>query len=620
MCGFFQVFHRNLPLDRARFESALDTMRHRGPDHTGTSFHTIAMDSGERVEVAGGHQRLSILDLDERSNQPFRRDGRCLLYNGEIYNFRELKAEMFDSTTPFTTTGDTEVLFNGLHRHGLRFLDRANGMWAFSHLDDATGRVTLARDRYGKKPLFYYQDAGRLCLSSTLQAIHHYLGRPQRLRDELVDSYLRFGVLYPPAGHETHLEDIRQVPPGGALEFDLRTWRGRETTWFTIAEEVKRPTPGDDELPALLHDAVVSRLVSDRKVGLLLSGGVDSTLVLSVICAAGLQDQVHCFIGDTGKSDDADYARQCVDALGIQANVVALDYGGDAFARVLKMCRHQEKPFPFLGSSMAMSEMYEHIAEQDVRVVLDGTGGDEIFGGYWDRYFPVAVREALATRDTAWLRDCLNHTPRAGALMWQSLRNGLFHNSVVDFEPRNLGKRWSPAAVSLGLHRRTAVSTDPFAFPPRRFLDALVLDASPGGRLGEWIWHNDRNAMMSGIENRSPILDYRLVRFMASGYAGKFHRQWNKHQLRKAFDAFKPLPTQWRQSKQGFRWDRKAFIRGNRDSILELIEASSYLASRYNTRKFVEGARKHRNMLFSGLTTRLLCIAGIEAELGPAAS
>mgnify|MGYP003331461258 CR=1 FL=1 len=139
--------------------------------------------------------------------------------------------------------------------------------------------------------------------------------------------------MFPGADERTHIEGLSQIPAGHSLEFDLNSWQMRLHSFFNIAEMVRSRVPKEEELPAILRDAVTARLVSDRKVGLLLSGGVDSTLVLSTMHALGLQDQVHCFIGETGRSDDAEYAKKCVAQLGIEATVVNLDYGRDTFAR-----------------------------------------------------------------------------------------------------------------------------------------------------------------------------------------------------------------------------------------------------------------------------------------------
>lgn len=613
MCGILQVFSRRQAVDRARFEKALALIKHRGPDHTGTHYHEQGLDAGggERVWVASGHQRLSILDLCERSHQPFRRDGHCLVFNGEVYNFRDLAPGLEAKGSQFTTSGDTEVLFEGLRHEGLDFLKRCNGMWGFTFLDEVGAKALVSRDRHGKKPVFYYADDDQIIISSMVSPIYALLGRPPRIRDEMIDAYLADGVMFPPQGGDSHFEDLRQVPPGHSLEIDLKSWSLNNKAYFDVADEPARRVPEPEELPVILRDAVVSRLVADRKVGLLLSGGIDSTLVLSVIHSEGLQDQVRCYIGDTGRSKDAEYARQCVEQLGIDATDVRLGYGNDAFDRYLRVCHHQEKPFPFLGSSLAMSEMYERIALDDVRVVLDGTGGDEQFGGYWDRLYPAALRQAFLSGEFGWLWSSLRQAPKPIKRIKQAARSRLWHCAW-----RRFRQRVSPAGIALGFNQAKPGLADPLAIPLSNMTDAMVRDAGPGGRLGEWIWHNDRNAMMAGIENRSPILDYRLLEFMGTGYDKKFVNGWNKHELRKVFDAFTPLPTQWRREKQGFRWSGREFLRQNRDSILDMIRSSDYLGSRYNTARYVDLASNNSRVLTGPLTPRLLSIAGVEAAIG----
>jgi asparagine synthase (glutamine-hydrolysing) len=618
MCGFFQVFARARKVDRERFEEALRSMKHRGPDATGAHHHLDPMsdDDGNPVYVSSGHQRLSILDLDPRSNQPFLRGRQSLIFNGEIYNFRELRCGLPEHLGPLCTTGDTEVLFQGLRWKGDTFLQDANGMWAFSYLDESVRAVLAGRDRHGKKPLFFFSDESHLILSSTALAIHRYLGMKPQLETDFENRYLVHGSAFPGGGDQTHWKNIRQVPAGHILRFDIASWKLGIERYFDLRKAALSPAPHDGDLAELFGDAVRARLVSDRKVGLLLSGGADSTLILSALHAMGLQDQVHCFIGETGRSEDAAYAKKCVEHLGIEASVVDLGYGKDTLSRVMRMCLHHEKPFPFLGSSIAMAEMYERVAEHDVRVVLDGTGGDEIFGGYWERYYPAAVGDAISSGDVDWLEESWKYAEGEKRLITQGALRRLTAGILGMRRFKPLQKRFSPASFTLGLHQAHVSSLDPLAGFRGTFEETVLRDVAPGGQLGEWIWHNDRNSMMSGVEGRSPLLDYRLIPFVGNGYGMKFRRQWNKYQLRRLFDALTPLPTQWRQQKQGFRWNGKAFLRENQNEILDRIAGSSYLNSRYDIKKYAIRAKKYERFMLSGVTLRLLCLAGLDAELG----
>jgi asparagine synthase (glutamine-hydrolysing) len=594
-------------------------LRHRGPDGRGEYLFS----AGPAPSLSGfvGHTRLSILDPGQRSAQPFRRGARTLAYNGEIYNFRALRLELAAKGHAFATDGDTEVLMALLAEGGTEALNQANGMWAFCLLDEARHRLTAARDRYGKKPLFYYADAHRICLASEIRPIMVYLDRAPELCRTDMDSYLRDGWLYPNAEGATHIQGIRQVMAGAALSVDLATWELSEQPYHSLEAYCRSHPPVQQELGAQLQDAVLSRLVADRKVGLLLSGGVDSSLILSILAAQGLTDQVTCFTGDAGKSADATYARQCIEQLGITAVNIPLDYGTSGMDAFLEVCRHQEKPFPFIGNALAMPQLYAQIAEHDVPVVLDGTGGDELFAGYWDRYYRFALRQAVAEGDQAWVAQSIAanaDNPQLLAMAQQVLHAPSTRLAPAAEPPAGLVRATEdPSDLDSFVQPEVlrARRVDPLPLFHGTLAQALVTDAARG-RLHEWLWQNDRNAMAYGIENRSPLLDYRLAGFLQSDYRRKFVGPWNKHELRSAFAQFVPLPTQWRRDKQGFRWVYHRFLQSNRVQVLELVASSRLLPQRVDVKRMLDAARRHDDYLECGLLQRMLCVAGLEQTMG----
>ena len=612
MCGYLFALSANGPIDRARFEKAFASIAHRGPDHSATRYetHRVKTADGPREIHAGfGHHRLSILDLDKRSNQPYAKGRQVLLYNGEIYNFAELRGDVAFRGINWETSGDTELVYETERRGARQVFDRFNGFWSTLFFDPETSLLHLSRDRYGKKPLFWYLGDRLLCVASTIRSIIEFVGERPRFEPEMLRSFIAHGALFPNDGEDTHFSNIRQVPPRARVTFDIAAWSMSWQPYFSFSDRMSR---GD--LVDVFKDAVRLRLVSDRKVGLLLSGGVDSTAVLSALHAQQLHQNIHCFIGEAGRSEDAQYARRCADQLGIEATVIELGYSADAFQRFKKMCRHFEKPFPILGNSMAMSEMYERIAEHNVPVVIDGTGGDEIFGGYWDRQYPFAVREAWRKGDRQWLWLAARRAgkPFRRAIGADTLSRALKSAMLaLPFVKHKSGmvKDYCAAEVL------SAKPLDPLAEDKLSFTMALIADVQRG-RLGEWIWHNDRNSMMASIENRSPLLDYRLSAWLESGYSSKLAGEWNKYELRSIFDALVPLPTQWRVEKQGFRWAGGRFYRENVESIVELIDASNSLRGFMNVDDFCNAVRKTKDFAGSRLGQRALCVAGIEAELG----
>lgn len=615
MCGFFQVISRQGTPDQARFAQALDSIQHRGPDDFGIEAYN--WENHQPLHALSGHRRLAIIDLNPRSKQPFGNPEQSILFNGEIYNFADLRPELEAFGSTFHTSGDTEVLYQGLKHQGTPFLDKCNGMWAFTLLNTRQDTLIASRDRYGKKPLFFYQDADTLCFSSTIRSIQIYLQQPLQLSQVAKQKFLTYGTMFPSGSRDTHFDTIQQVEPGSSIQFDLNTWTSQKTVYFDPSKPRETDLSDPDQLADYLRVAVSSRLVADRPVALLLSGGIDSSLILSVLCAMGLQDSVHIYMGDTGRSDDHHYAEKCVQQLGVTAKTIKLDYGERSFERFLAICRHHEKCFLFNGNALAMPEMYESISNDGIPVVLDGTGGDEFFGGYWNRQFAFAVREEASKHKRTWVDTLKQENGKA---------NGVHKFIKSARRPAALTNWWNEMQPRLSVARHRYVKSsirelcqidpsDPLTHQHDDFTKALVTDISPGGRLGEWVWHNDRNAMMSSVENRSPLLDFRLHSYLFSGYTKKFVGKYNKHELREIFDKFNALPTQWRWQKQGFRWDGKNFIRQNQDQIRDLIAASTWLEDSINLKQFADRSKKSPSMLRTTLAKRMLTIAGLEESM-----
>jgi asparagine synthase (glutamine-hydrolysing) len=520
------------------------------------------------VSVGLAHARLAILDPSPRANQPFRHGDHVICYNGEIYNHHQLAGRLHLSSR--STAGDTEVLLSLLTRAGLNGLAEVGGMWAFTWLDIKRRRLVAARDRYGKKPLFYVAGPTDIVLASEISALRTVLGASFALRDEALATFLSGGWLLPKTDGTTHLQNVREVRAGHALTIDLDAWTLDEAS----IDGLWSPQLSDGRLADRLAEAVADRLISDRPIGLLLSGGVDSMLILSVLAAQGRLERVTCFIGDGGKSNDAAYARASIAATGAHAIELPLEYGPPSTADFLAVCRSQAKPFPLIGNVLGAPTLYRAMAEHGIRVALDGTGADELFGGYWNRYAGFAMRDAARAGDAAWLAGI-----RAGGMLPPELAkisdSALLHEPLpcpaVQSLPEADRNLLTPAGLALIAQ---ASSGDPLVDLPGSLTDALVRD-SRAGRLQEWLWQNDRNAMAFGVENRSPFLDHRLAGWMNTPYHAKFNDARNKCELRTLLDEFVFLPSAKRLEKQGFRWVYGRFLEQNREWVAELVHGSA---------------------------------------------
>ena len=217
MCGIFLVLERGRPVDTARALAATRKLHHRGPDgqgHTSFDWQVPTVDGVATVSGFLGHTRLSILDPSARSDQPFQHQQHTLVYNGEIYNFKSLRSDLARNGSHFATDGDTEVLLQLLVQEGVNGLNKANGMWALCLLDAQQHRLTAVRDRYGKKPLFYFQNAHTVCLASEIGPLLHYLDQSPGWVLADIDSFLNSGWAYPHADGATHVRGVRQVRAG----------------------------------------------------------------------------------------------------------------------------------------------------------------------------------------------------------------------------------------------------------------------------------------------------------------------------------------------------------------------------------------------------------------------
>jgi asparagine synthase (glutamine-hydrolysing) len=222
MCGILTWLSRTRPIDGERLKAGLLALRHRGPDALGITALDVPTQRSGLVSVGLAHARLAILDPLPRANQPFRHGDHVICYNGEIYNHHQLAGRLHLSSR--STVGDTEVLLSLLTRAGLNGLAEVGGMWAFTWLDIERRRLVAARDRYGKKPLFYVAGPTDIVLASEISALRAVLGASFALRDEALATFLSGGWLLPKTDGTTHLQNVREVRAGHALTIDLDAW------------------------------------------------------------------------------------------------------------------------------------------------------------------------------------------------------------------------------------------------------------------------------------------------------------------------------------------------------------------------------------------------------------
>jgi len=544
MCGISGILaRRDHPGAEEFVAHAIRLQRPRGPDHEAAS----RSDFGGWTAVLG-HNRLCVIDLEPTGHQPmWSGDGRLVAsYNGEIYNFLELRAELESTGVVFRSRSDTEVLLAAWSRWGEEALQRCNGMFAVAMLDLARGELVLARDRFGVKPLYYTHQPGQLCFASTLGPL---LGSGPQPDLEYLKQGLEQGAYEDQTGRSPY-QGILSVPPGHLVRIRLEADRVRPELrqWYRFEEEtaaaVERlasvsTTAAVTEVREILSSAVSLRLRSDVPVGVSLSGGLDSATV--AVLAAVERGSVR---GLTFGHPDAPETEALLVAELARDHRIVPEYvwpSPDRMAELFWSClRAQQAPFAS-GSVVAQHAVFQRARELGLTVMLGGQGGDEAFMGY--RKFQLfRLQAALASRQPG---ELLQAAVGFGKALWgERHQAGVYwargRQYATGVGPESVLRLGEVGSTELGLGGAGGIRG-------RQVRDILHFS------LPTLLRYEDRNSMAHSIESRLPFLDYRvLVLGVALPEALKLRGGWGKWIVRKAFQDRLPASIAWARAKRGF--------------------------------------------------------------------
>lgn len=375
ICGFYSK--KRITADQ--LTEMNNTMYHRGPDDAGVEI--IPAREGYMVGLA--QRRLSIIDLSVLGHQPMHSaDGRLsIVYNGEIYNFQELKEELSDY--PFVSSCDTEVILAAYLKWGIGCLEKLNGMFAIAVFDRKEEKLYLVRDRAGKKPLYYWLKDGNLVFASELKPIINCPGFERKIRSEILPRFLYQQYICEP---DTVFEDVKKVAPGEVVCFskgEIRQWKYWDLCQvYTDRKKnpVKNYEQAKEELKEILREAVKKRLVADVPIGTFLSGGYDSSLVTALAQTVSDEPVKTFSIGFYEKKyNEAEYAKEVAEYLGCNHTEMYIDEK-DMLSLIEEIPKYYDEPFA--DSSQIPSMVVSGLARKKVTVVLSGDGGDELFCGY----------------------------------------------------------------------------------------------------------------------------------------------------------------------------------------------------------------------------------------------
>jgi asparagine synthase (glutamine-hydrolysing) len=571
ICGYVGPLDATVDHESAR--AMRDSLRHRGPDGAGEA-SLAPLDGGDDLRGWFGHRRLKIIDLTPAAHQPMANEAGSVVlsYNGEVYNFRELRRELEGRGFRFRSSGDTEVVLRAYEAFGEEFVRRLDGMFALAVWDARRARLILARDRVGKKPLFYADRGDRFAFASELKSLLLCPWVSRRMDVQRLPEYLTFG--YVPSPH-TFYEGVRQVPPASIVSFDRDGASGPREYWNPLPERPPHLPVRDaaSRVAELLRSATRRRMVSDVPLGALLSGGVDSSIVVGLMSEVSA-DRVHTFsIGfpDEPSFDERPAARQVAEHFGTSHTDFAVQL--DAVGLMDRLLWHHDQPSA--DSSAIPTYIVSRLARQHVTVVLNGDGGDEVFGGY-DRFVAAALSRRLppqaaraARRATGVLQR--NHgyyslRRRAERFLelaeapvtdryqsWIAVANRELLHELLAPPLRELA---APAAVEHSMLRQYERAS----YLP--YLDQILFANFKTYLPDDLAVKMDRMSMAHSLEARSPFLDTALIEYAARIPAqAKVGIRRLKPVLRRAFAPLLPEAI-WNRKKHGFGVPMGMWMRG----------------------------------------------------------
>jgi len=616
MCGIAGFFRSCAPAGDALLLRRMgEVIRHRGPDASGEYLDD---------QVGLAHRRLSILDLSPLGNQPMHSlDGRyVIVFNGEIYNFLELRAELERSGVSFRSRTDTEVILALYARDGVGCLKQLNGMFAFALWDKSRRTMLLARDRIGKKPLYYYHAGGdRLAFASEIKSLLEIPGLERSVEPTAVADYLKY--LYIPAP-KTIYRNIYKLPPAHYLELAAGGEPRIEEYWdvdFSVTPGC-RAEEAEGELLELLQKATACRMISDVPLGAFLSGGVDSSAVVALMSRASTEPVKTCSIGFADKRhDETPYAREVAALFRTEHREYRVSE--DLAGTVALMPKFFDEPFA--DSSALPTYHVSRLARQSVTVALAGDGGDESFAGYGK--YAVELKEDLVRRTV----------PRPLLAMLRSASAGARHPLLRKARSLSESALLEPAAAYYRTNsfieddllaellsdpfRRACAGYHPGLQTERFFrrmqgadhVSAMLYTDLKSYLPGDILVKVDRMSMANSLEVRAPFLDYRIVEFAARlPSSWKISGGEKKIILRNTFGRLLPENV-LNRPKQGFTvpldgWFRNELRRFAEIHLLEDPSLAQYLSLDVVRRVWDEhqkGKLPHGTLLWSLLMLAL---------------
>lgn len=570
MCGIAGIIYKDSSIaEMETVKKMTDKMSHRGPDAEG--FYL-------QQNLGLGHRRLSIIDVSESANQPFfLEDKYVLIFNGAIYNFVELRKELQQNGYSFKTTSDTEVLIASYDFWSENCVNKFNGMWAFAIFDKIRNILFCSRDRFGIKPFYYYTDNSKFIFASEIKPILE-IEKVEQVNIQTLLQYLIVNISDQTS--ETFFENISKLPGSHNLVYDLNNNKINIYRYYDILlrEDINKLNLEDSisVFEKEFKNSVKLRLRSDVKIGSALSGGTDSSYIVSVASELLKEKQPNIAekftaitVGSIDKNiDESDLAKVTTDTLGVNHDIIMpkQDEFKDTFEEVI--FKHEE---PFGGIAVYMQKfLMKETNRLGIKVLLDGQGADEILLGY-NRYTAAYLRNHNLLSNIKFLSNIRRHY---NISILQGLKIYFYFSN---FSVRKFWlKKRGTILKNKYLHKIDFSDTQRLTKSYKKIFE-LQKNEIFWCQLPELLKWEDKNSMSYSIEARLPYLDYKFVETCLSiNNHYKIRKGWSKYLLRKSLEKFLPDNITYNRTKIGFNapvdkwWPRS-------EKILETINESKII-------------------------------------------
>ncbi|QZP17296.1 asparagine synthase (glutamine-hydrolyzing) [Methylophilales bacterium] len=574
MCGIFGIISTK-KISQAECINSVNSLRHRGPDDSGWTSLTYK----RKHSIFLGHTRLSVQDLSDSGCQPMSTSDKryTIIFNGEIYNFNELRNDLKAAGVIFSGSSDTEVILQLFIRYGLDCVEKLSGMFAFVILDNFKGEITIARDRFGKKPLYYYLDNENFVFASELNSILEL----NRIKSSLsvdktsINQILITGFIH---GQSSIFNEIKKINPSTIAVFSIKRMDFIDSKIYWSVENYNNSSrifqEPSKEMERLLDKSVGDRLVSDVPICMFLSGGVDSSLVYSKALMHMPDMEAFTISYKNYKNDESDFAKQVARSLKGKLNIVDMNAKqfSDSAESMLNILDE-----PVADAAMIPLHYLSKIVGNRYKVALSGDGGDEIFGGYIK--YPV---QEYIEKTPQFIRNFIaSLLKNTNSISLKRLASGLKLNFnerqfifgsggflIEEMEELLENKNFNKKAIFASVSK----ANQPFLNDP--FLQSMYLDTL--FQLPDWyLFKADRASMANGLELRSPLLDHKIAELSFSFSSSEHKKFLSKKILLKKMLA-KNLPSHLvNRKKLGFAVDLDSWVSSKSSKEIILSDSNS---------------------------------------------